>query len=137
MSSALREKILNAPDIQKELVRVDEWDVTVEVRTLTGARMFEVKKGSSEIRKNDDGEDVEVQDQAKLYAELLIASVFDPETGTPVFEAADRDALVGKSFAVLDRVVTVAMRICGLTKPEQKAMEKNSDATPSVATASA
>jgi hypothetical protein len=137
MSSKLREKILGAPDIKKELVRVDEWDVTVEVRTLTGAQMFEVKKGSSEIRKNEEEEDVEVQDQAKLYAALLIASVFDPETGAPVFEAADRDAIIAKSFAVLDKVVTVAMRICGLTKPEQKAMEKNSAATPSVATASA
>lgn len=137
MGSNLRERILNAPDIKKELKRVEGWDVTVEVRTLTGEQMFAVKKGSAVMEKNADGEDVEVQDQAKLYATLLIASVFDPETGLPVFQPEDRDALIGKSFAVLDEVVTVAMRICGLTKAEQKVMEKNSAATPSVASISA
>jgi hypothetical protein len=131
MSASLREKILNAPDIKKETLAVEEWDVTVEVRGLSGEKMFEIKKGATLVEKNGDGEDVEVQDQAKLYSALLIASVYEPGTDTPVFQPADRDAISGKSFAALDKVATRAMRLSGLTKPEQKAIEKNSVATTS------
>lgn len=135
--TSIREKILGASDIKKELKKVDAWDVEVEVRGLSGEKMFEVRKGSSELQKNADGEDVEVQDQAKLYAALIVASCYVPETGLPVFQPEDRDALMGKSFAVLDEVVTVAMRLSGLSKLEQKAIEKNSGATPSGDTTSA
>lgn len=135
--ASLREKILGAQDIKKELKKVDVWDAEVEVRGLSGEKMFEVKKGATEMRKNEDGEDVEVQDQAKLYAALIIASVYDPASGEPVFKPEDRDAVMAKSFGPIDEVVTVAMRVSGLSKAEQKAIEKNSAATPNDGTTSA
>jgi hypothetical protein len=135
--SSLREKILSAKDIKTEVVNLEEWDVTVEVRTLTGAQRAEVKKGSTDTERNSEGEEVKVVNEAKLQAAIAIASVFEPGTDKPVFELADRDALTGKSAAVLDKILVVAGRLSGITVTEQKAMEKNSEATPSVATTSA
>lgn len=137
MSGSLREQILNAPDIKKELLAIDVWGVTVEVRTLTGAQRAACKEASQVTATDEDGEQVRRSDEGKLTAAIVIAATYDPETGKSVFGEADRDALLEKSAAALDKIVGAAGRMSGLTVTEQKAIEKNSDATPSVASTSA
>lgn len=105
MAKSLRERILSAQDIQSERVYVPEWDVEVEVRSMTGAQRARVLQGATV-----DGE----VDLERLYPILLIETVYDPETGEPVFEAADRDALNGKNSGALERIAKVAMRLSGI-----------------------
>ena len=125
---SIRDQILSATDIRKEQVKIDAWGVTVEVRTLTGAQRSEAKRAAL---------DPDGVDEAKLSAGLIIAGTFDPTTGNPVFTAADRDALMGKSAVALDQVVAALGRLSGVTVEEQKEIEKNSEATPSDVSTSA
>jgi hypothetical protein len=115
--SNLRDKILAAPDIQSEAVFIPAWDVTVEVKGLTGqqrgAFLQEVMTKNGQM------------DFQKMYPLLLILSVFDPETGEPVFKMGDLDALGGKSGAALEFVAQVAQRLSGLNPEATGEAEKN------------
>jgi hypothetical protein len=124
----LREKILGASDIRREQVHVPEWEVEVEVRGLTGAQRARLMKNSVDAKGAVDFE--------RMYPELLIASTFEPETGEPLFTAADRDALSAKSGAALERIAQAAMRLSGLNPGAAENAEKNSEATPSDASTS-
>ena len=105
MAKSLRERILSAQDIQSERVYVPEWDVEVEVRSMTGAQRARVLQGATV-----DGE----VDLERLYPILLIETVYDPETGDRVFSPADRDALNAKNSGALERIAKVAMRLSGI-----------------------
>jgi hypothetical protein len=48
-----------------------------------------------------------------MMPEIVVQCVFDPETGEQVFDNADKDAVMGKSGAALDKIVAVAMRLSG------------------------
>lgn len=124
-----REKILNAADIKSEIVRVDAWDVDVEVRSLTLAQRAKV----IEAARNEDG----TQDDTKVHVPLIIATAFDPESKKPIFTEADRDALAEKNAAAIDQLAAVALRLSGMSQPEQETVRKNSNGTPSDGTTSA
>lgn len=115
--ASLREKILNAKDIKSEKVKIPEWDVTVEVRGLTG-------KQRARLLQDAIGEDGK-PDLERIYPELVILSTYDPETGEQVFQPADRDALIEKSGAALEKIAQVAMRLSGLQPDALKEAEKN------------
>src|SRR5690606_8056060 len=104
-TKSLRERILSAQDIQSERVHVPEWDVEVEVRSMTGQQRAAVLKGATV-----DGE----IDLEKLYPILLIETTYDPESGERIFNPADRDALNAKNSGALERIAKVAMRLSGI-----------------------
>ncbi|MBV9772646.1 MAG: hypothetical protein JO040_01770 [Gemmatimonadetes bacterium] len=126
--SSIRERILAAQDLRSETVTIPEWDVTVEVRGLTGTQRARLMKSGFDASGTVDFE--------RLYPELVIASTFDPATGEAVFGEADRDALNGKSGSALERLAQAAMRVSGLSPDATAAAEKNSEATPSDASTS-
>jgi len=104
----LREKIFNTVDIERETVRVDEWGVDVEVRTMSGAdRARYLTRGVKA-----DGE----TDFERMNAEVIIATCFDPATGEKLFKAEDRDAINAKSAKATGKLIEVAMRLAGLSK---------------------
>lgn len=113
---SLREQILGAKDIKSEKVEVPEWGVTVEVRGLTGkqrARIYDACWKNGRI------------DAEKLNPLLIIATAYDPGTGKPIFEDADRDVLSEKSASSLEQVTQVAMRLSGLVPGQLEEAEKN------------
>lgn len=87
------------------------------------------------VATNEDGE--REMDQAKLAPELLIECAYEHGTDTPIFGAADRDAIGELAAGFLDAVVTTASRISGLTVESLKDAEGNSPTTTSSASASA
>lgn len=105
---ALKDKIKKADDIQSETVEVPEWGVTVDVRTISGARRAEIFAGSTT-------EDGTVQ-PGDAYVRLVIAAAYDPETNEPVFDEGDIDWLGKKSSKALERITEVAARLAGLGK---------------------
>lgn len=117
---SLRDKILAAKDIESEQVLVKQWDVTVEVRGLTGRQrailLQDVIGPKGKI------------DMQKLYPQLVVISTYDPEDGKPVFQAGDIDAISEKSGGALEAIAQVAMRLSGLNEGDA---EKNSENTPS------
>lgn len=50
----------------------------------------------------------------RVLPELVIACTFDPDSGEPVFEAADRDAIAQRSAAALERIGKRAAILSGL-----------------------
>lgn len=113
----LRAKILQTEDIKKERVMIEQWGVEVEVRGLSGEERAKVVNGS----RNQKGE----LDEEKFYPILVIASVYDPQTGEKVFKPADRDMLNQKSFAAIQKVAKVAARLSGLDDEAEEKAEKN------------
>jgi hypothetical protein len=63
-----------------------------------------------------------------LYPELLIHSVYDPDTGALVFEDTDvdRDLILGKNASALEQVAKVALRLSGLTEEAEEEVGKRS-----------
>lgn len=110
----LREKIFSADDITKELVEVPEWGVTVELRSMTANE----RAGMTEQASRGGGEKIDIK---LMYALTLIASVYDPESGLPLFTIADKEALLSKNGAVVERLATKAMGVSGLS---EKAVEE-------------
>ena len=111
--SNLKDKILSADDTVAETLTVEAWNVTVQIRSMSGAARARLLQTAV-----DDGGKV---DLAKIYPDIIIGCTFDPETGEPVFQPADRDALMQKSGAALDEVANVAMRLSGFS---EKAVDK-------------
>lgn len=109
----LRERILNAKDIQSERVTVPEWDnVELEVRGMMLRDRNRIIRSIPE--KNGE------RDPAMLAAVILIETVYDPESGQRVFTESDRDALLGKNARVVDHVTKVAVRLVGLDADDSK-----------------
>ena len=109
---SLREQIFAAKDIPSEMVVVPEWDLTIEVRGMSGAdrtRIIELAGLS-----NAGGLNLQV-----VYPEIVIATAHDPETGEKVFTTDDRDALMSKSAIAVDRVAMVGMKLSGFTEEAQ------------------
>lgn len=129
-ASKLRAKILDAKDIRSEAVTISEWDVTVDVRGLTGAQLVDITTAA--VVTDDDG--TKRTDNNLLARGLILASVYDPETNELVFEPSDADALYAKCGLALNKLAAVSMRLNGLAGED---VEKNSEATATAAGASA
>ena len=116
MASELRTQILKADDIGTEPLDVPEWNVKLEIRGMNGkARAKSMRAASA----GPEG----AADFEQFFADLIIASSFDPETGEQVFDPADRDAINSKSGAAINRISEIAMRLSGLTDAAVKQAE--------------
>lgn len=105
-TSNLRNKILQAEDIESEMVEVPQWGVTVEVRSMDARSRISMTQDVSE-----DGS----VSMERLYPDMVIQTAHDPETGERIFGADDRDLLLSKSSAALDILATAAMRVSGMS----------------------
>jgi hypothetical protein len=102
----LRGKIFEADDITKELLEVPEWGVTVEIRSMTAGQRATLTEGVTSDK----------VDVSNMYAKTVIATVFDPATGLPVFTDQDREAILSKNGAVIERLATKALGSSGLSE---------------------
>lgn len=103
---ALKDLILAADDIQTETVEVPEWGVTVELRSLDVESFTEIGRNSSAAGGGTN--------MREIYLSMLVAGVYDPTTGQPVFTDADKAALAGKSMQVAERLVGLLNRLSGM-----------------------
>lgn len=129
MSSGLRSRILNKRGIRSEIVPVEALGEDVLVRGLSAGAMFEIQRTAIDEEGNVDNQ--------KLYPAVVIATARDPETDELLFGKADRDALLELGYEVLDVLARKAMQLSGQGKEAAKAIEGNSAATASDASASA
>jgi len=114
----LKEKILKAKDIKSEKVKVDEWGVTIEIKGMSGSQR--AKLIANAIDKNGN---VNLE---RIYPELLISALIDPETGKQIFATNDQSVLLGKSGEVIERLAQLAIKLSGLGPEAEKEAEKNS-----------
>ena len=116
---SLRDQIMKAKDISGELMEIKEWGVKVEIRTMTARQRARVMENAIDPITGKSSISV-------IYPEIAIACVFDPESGEPVFTIDDKDALLEKSGAVLEKIASKAMTLSGLTEEASASLGKGS-----------
>jgi hypothetical protein len=117
---SLRDQILNSNDIPRELVKVKEWNIEIEVRGMTGAERTRIL----DLAQGDGGMNLQM-----VYPEIVISTAFDAETGEKIFSPEDRTALLSKSANALDALATVGMRLSGFLAETQNDLGKDSSET--------
>jgi hypothetical protein len=118
---SIRDKIFQADDIQSERVEIPEWDVSVDVRTMTGserARIMQVAAENGRI------------DFERVFPDVVIACTYDPDTSERIFGYEDRDLLMAKSGLAIDRIAQVGLRLSGFTEQAAKDLGKGSLSIP-------
>lgn len=101
-----------------EGVVVPVWGFTARERTVFESSL-RTKKGTP----------IEAR-QAEIRERLIVATCKDRD-GKALFSDADIRAISEQSAAVVERIVNVAMRLCGMSSEDVETLAKNSDATPS------
>lgn len=102
---SLRDRILAVDDSQREQLVVPEWDMTIEIRGMSGASRASITQDAA-----DNNGSINF---GKMMPEIIVGCVFDPETGEQVFTSDDRALVMEKSGAALDKIVTLAMALSG------------------------
>ena len=124
--TSIRDRIRAARPYTKELVEVEEWEATIEVRSISlGLR--------NEMMLSVIDPDTKQADVRKLYPEMIIACSYDPETGEKVFADDDAAFLNGLDAGVLDKIAKPAMELSGMNeKSKDAAAGKSSETETSV-----
>jgi hypothetical protein len=117
---SLRDQILSSNDIPKELVKVKEWGISIEVRGMTGAERTRIL----DLAQDEKGMNLQM-----VYPEIVISTAFDAETGEKIFTPEDRTALLSKSANALDSLATVGMRLSGFLAETSNDLGKDSSET--------
>ena len=125
-----REQILDAQDLQTEVVEVPEWGGSVKVQGMTG-RDRDAFEAEIIERK---GKDFNVNMQ-NIRAKLVSLSLVNGD-GQRVFTDKDVAALGKKSAVALDRIFTVAQTLSGISKEDVEELAKNLESVPSDASGS-
>lgn len=117
---SLRDLILKAPDISRLTVEVPEWGVTVEVRSPTGA-----VRAALLSRSVDEKGESRLDDWSLLFPYAIVACVYDPETGEPVFTWDDVAALQDtKNATVLQSLGMRCLEAAGMTPDSVEGAKK-------------
>jgi hypothetical protein len=119
---SIRDRIIAVDDLQRELVKIEQWGLEVEVRGMSGAARAAIVQDAADNNGN--------VNFAKMMPEIVVACVYDPQTGEQVFGADDKDLIMGKNGAALEKINTVAMRLSGFGADAVDVAGKGSLSTP-------
>ncbi len=106
---SLRDTILTADDLGESIEDVPEWGVKILLRGMTAKQRMRYVENSKG------------RDREYMYSDILIVTAYDPETGEPVFDPADREALAEKSGLVCERLALKVMSDSGVDLDEAEA----------------
>jgi len=105
--SRLADKIRQSDDRVVEIIDVPEWDVKIELRSMTA-----LQRSLMQV----EWADTEEQSAAVLYQTVLQHCCFDPDTGDQVFNEEDSEwILAEKSAQDVDRVAQACLKVSGLS----------------------
>lgn len=126
LPAATREAILGAPALPTEDVDVPEWGVSVTVRALSGTARD--KYEADLVRLGPAGNIVGYNLEGRR-ARMLALAVVGPD-GKPLFKASDILSLGDQNADAIDRVVSVALRISGMSDDTVEALSAGLKAVP-------
>jgi len=122
--SSIREAIQAADDGTAELHEIPEWDVVVEIRSMTArSRAQFVAEMASE-----DGTIAGVNDPDRIIGmwwHVISQTCYDPDSGERAFEDDDQQWLFDKNARVVNDLANACMAASGLT--EEAAGEAGKD----------
>jgi hypothetical protein len=118
----LRETILAVEDIPSETIHVKEWNVDLLIKGMTaGDRVL--------LMQNAYDQTTQQVNMAAVYPDVVVSCAYDPTTKEPVFTNADKDAILRKSSAAIERIADVGLKLSGIGKDAQDAAGKDSLST--------
>lgn len=121
---SLRDKILAASDIPSESVKIPEWDVTILVKGMSAGERISLMQEAFD-------QTTQQVNMAKVYPDVVVACCCDPDTGKHVFSAEDKDAILSKSSAAVEKIAEVGLRLSGIGKEADDEAGKDSSPIPS------
>lgn|SRR5690606_464519 len=108
---ALREKVLATDDIQHDEIYIEEWDVTLPIRTISSANLKKIIK-----YKND----------PIRFATLAVIYGCVTEDGEQVFKETDLAKFEQeKSFGIIQRIAEKALELSGFSDKEVDEAKKS------------
>ena len=116
--------IFDAEDRPVEIVDCPEWGTKVRVRGMTVAQRLEFSDAIPRSTTKVDKEGNPEVDYAMLKPTLLVFCIVGAN-GLPLFNMKDMPKLSQRSVAVIDRLYSVAERLCGMGKEQATAIRKN------------
>ena len=116
---SIRDQIMKAKDISGKKLEIEEWGVTVEVRTMTARERAEVVENAIDPVTGKTSIGI-------MYPQIAISCVYDPETGEKIFTPQDKELLLDKSGAVLEKIAQLAMELSGMTEASGAELGKDS-----------
>ena len=126
---SLRDAIKAADDGSATPYDIPEWDVTVEIRSMTArSRAQFVAEMSS-----DDGTIGGLTDPGRIegmWWHVISQTCFDPATGELAFEDGDEEWLFEKNAKVVNDLANECMTASGLTEEAQGDAGKDSSGSP-------
>ena len=115
--SSIREAIQAADDGTAELHEIPEWDVVVEIRSMTArSRAQFVAEMASE-----DGTVGNVNDPDRIIGmwwHVIGQTCFDPDSGERAFEDGDQEWLFEKNAKIVNDLANECMSASGLTEED-------------------
>lgn len=115
-----REQILNADDLKRETIHIDEWGGDVIVREMTAYERIDLMNWANKMRETD-----EAKYLTYAAAKFAVVSVID-ENGEKMFTDDDLDALAHKNTNAVSKIADVAQRLSGMREEDNEEMIKNS-----------
>ena len=128
--TATRDQILAADDLNTEEVFVDEWNLTVRVRELTGSERGSFQAAVAKADSSGQSSNVEI-DLRNLQVRLCAMTIVD-ENGNRLFADNELKVLGNKSARALQRVFDVAARLSAISETSVEDAVEKSEATPSL-----
>ena len=126
--SSIREAIQAADDGSADLYEVPEWDVVVEIRSMTArSRAHFVAEMASE-----DGTVGGVNDPDRIVGmwwHVIGQTCYDPDTGERAFDDGDDSWLFEKNARVVNDLANACMAASGLTEEAAGEAGKGSSAS--------
>lgn len=119
MPTLTKLQIIEAQDIQKELVKVPEWGGDVYVKMMTGKERDTFESSLFETKGDD-----RKQNLVNMRARLAAMTIVD-DNGTRLFSDDDVNALGKKSARALDRIFKVAQKLNGIGADAVEELTKN------------
>lgn len=121
---SIAEKIKAARDSRSESFTIPEWDVTVEIRSMSARQ----RANMNNVIETDG---TAADKQELMWGYLLCSCVFDPQSGDPVFTEDDMDwVLTDKSFAVVDRLTAKCLDVSRVDRGAVDEAGKSSSGSP-------
>jgi hypothetical protein len=121
--ATLRDKIFAAQDIPTEVVTIPEWGVDVLVRGMSAGDRITLMQNAFD-------QTTQQVNMSIVYPDVVVSCTFDPDSDEPVFTPVDKDAILAKSSAAVERLANVGLRLSGIGKEEQDAAGKDSSKSP-------
>ncbi len=126
--SKLSEKIRVVEDSSTEEYEIPEWDVTVEIRSITARSRA---RFVAEIANPDGTTNVNDPDRIEgMWWHVISQSCYDPETGELVFEEGDQEWLFERNARIINDLASVCMAASGLSETAVDEAGKGSLASP-------